>query len=285
MQVPKFLRRRDRPDPTIDGVLVMRRGRPYDPAWDRWRPTRRWPGVLLSALATAALVTAIAYHYERHASAATKPPFKGHSHVVISPTYMPPLPAHGTGVESFTGTGRNFSGFDRKFTSPGGLSLWEFQCLKCQDNFIVTVHNSLGTIIGVPVNSIGATTTTAAVVYPPGNYSFDVVSGTVGKPGAPWSAKLVDEADLRPMKTPFSYISSGPSVLGPISPKSDKLTLAYAETLGQLFTVQVVDVHGDILDNVVATIHNDSTTVVIPHLPNPYFLEVNGAGLWLVDVS
>jgi len=280
VRLPAFLRRRDRPEPTIDGVLVLRRGRPYDPAWDRWRPARRWPGVLISAAATAGLLIAIAYHYEVHATAAPKPVFSKAPHAKLAGPYIPPVTPTTPGVQHFSATGTDDNAYGVRFASPGGLLLWVLECPKCTANFIVTVRNRIGDIVDVPVNSIGRTyARTSMANYARGPYTFDVVAD------APWSIELINESTLRPVKTPFTYVSTGSSILGPFPASAATILMGYQENLGQLFSVQVVDGHDDLIDNAQSTIRNSFVRVTVPHPSNPYFLVVSGGGVWLISVS
>jgi hypothetical protein len=277
-QLLSRFRRHSPVDPTIDGVHVLRHGRTYDPAWDRWRPTRRWPGVILSAIATAGLLTAIAYHYEKHATAAPRTPFKGVSVAKLSPAYFPPILRDSVKVTQFLGTGKDGGASNIPLTSSGGLSSWLFRC-ECRANFVVTVRTEDQTIVGVPANAIGSTRTVSDGSYPAGHYLVDV------RASGPWLIDYVTEGGLPTVKVPFTYVSSGTSILGPFPATARKITLGYRETLGQLFTVQVVDANDGLVENALDTIRNAYEQVHLTNPPNPYFLIVSGSGIWLTSVT
>jgi hypothetical protein len=277
MARPSFpWRRRDiEVSDTIDGVLVLRHGRPYDPAWDLWRPSRRWPGVLVSALVTAGLLTAIAYHYDHRASATPKPVFKSSGPQAIQGAYLPPTKLDKATVLTFTG---DASHFGIPFVSPGGLTTWTLQC-KCYNNFNAEVRSARGTIISVPLNTTGITTAEADANYAAGQYTLDV-----GADG-PWEIQLVAEAGLPFTKTPFQYISTGTDVFGPFPPSDTQLEAGYQANLGQIFTVQVVNSSGTVLSTPVYAQTTFLKSFTISGLGKPYYLSVTGAGLWLVGVK
>ena len=276
--VPKRLksifRRSPRFPEGFDGVLVLRHGRPYDPAWDLWRPLRRWPGVLISAVVTAGLLVAIAYHFE-HRVAPVKHIFKVPAGQPLLGDYFPPVSSTSPGVQHFEGTTSRFA---VPFTSNGALSSWTFTC-KCQNNFNVVVHDSHGNLFDIPLNSIGHTKLAAVASYPTGSYRFDVSAD------AAWSIDLINEANLAVMKTPFSYFSSGTSVLGPFPASSNHLSVGYLGSLGQLLSIHVVDKFNVGYGYPVFTLRPIGTSFTLPHPPAPYYLVVSGVGLWLLNVK
>jgi hypothetical protein len=276
VRMPTFSRRGHQPPfEGTDGVLVLRRGRPYDPAWDLWRPIRRWPGVLLSALVTIGLLTAVAYHFEHKLSSAPKPVFTEQPHTALSSAYFPPVAQDSLKPQHFTGKADAYA---VPFTSSGGLTTWTFKC-QCVNNFNVVVRNAAGTIVAVPINVIGPARLAAVGNYPAGSYSM-----YVGADG-PWSINFINEAGLPVVATPYTYLSSGTSILGPFSSAAHFISAGYSANLGQLFTVQVVDKNDNVIDNAVVTLRSSYRSVALANLPNPYYLIVNGAGLWLIKVT
>jgi len=275
MRLPNFARRRSQAPDTFDGVLVLRRGRPYDPAWDLWRPLRRWPGIILSAIVTAGLLTAVAYHFEHKVAAAPKPAFIVPSKFHVLGPYFPQVDQDTAKVQRFSG---KVGAFAIPFTSTGDLTSWTFRC-QCTYNFDVTVRNSQHQIVGIPENSIGPTRAVAIGNYAAGNYTMDI-----GADG-PWSINFVDDSGLPVMKVPFSYLSSGTSIFGPFPASHKSLSIGYLASLGELFTVQVVDKSGNILSTPMLTIRSTSKNVVLTSVNQPYYLIVDGQGLWLIKVS
>jgi hypothetical protein len=272
---PMLRRRAGREPEGFDGVLVLRHGRPYDPAWDLWRPVRRWPGVLVAAVVTAALLIAVGYHLE-HKVRQVAPPTPIKSNLHAKPPYFAPVTPTSPGVQNFTGT---TSKVMIPFTSPGTLSQWEFAC-SCHTNFDVEVHDAFGHLVAIPLNSIGRTYVTSLANYPAGHYNFSVNAD------GPWNITLIDESKVPVLKPPFVYASTGSSVLGPFPASHNTLIVGFVGDRGQLLSIHLVDKNGVSYGYPVFTIHRifDKTYVLSP-VPGPYYLEVTGAGLWLVDVK
>jgi len=254
--------------------MVTRRGRPYDPAWDLWRPVRRWPGILITALVTVGLIVAVAYHFQ-HRIAQAKPAYSIPVNYNLKGQYYPPV-VDPTGVQTFSGTSSRFA---IPFTSNGHLSIWTFKCRSCVTNFAVTVRGNLGKLVDIPLNAIGPTRYTTLGSYPAGQYTFDIMAD------GPWTVSLIDETKLAIVKTPFSYLSAGSSVLGPFSASSNHLVTAYVARLGQLFTVQLLDGNNHSYGYKDFRIRSGSKSTVLTGIPNPYFLDVQGQGLWYVSVK
>ncbi len=274
IRLPSLRRREPRQSENFDGVLVLRHGRPYDPAWDLWRPVRRWPGVLLSAVVTAGLLIAVGYHFEHKVrTVVVKSPIK--SNLRVEPPYFAPLTPTSPGIQNFTGT---TSKFNVGFSSPGGLTQWEFAC-QCHNNFNVEVHDASGKLVGIPLNSIGRTYITGPASYAAGNYTFDVNAD------GPWNISLVDESKVPVINPPFRYASTGTSILGPFPASHNTVAIGYVGDLGQFLSVHLVDKNGTSFGYPVFTAHRLGQTYVLAHVPSPYYLEVTGAGIWLVDVK
>jgi hypothetical protein len=274
IRLPSLRRREAREPEGFDGVLVLRRGRPYDPAWDLWRPVRRWPGVAASALVTAALLVAVGYHFEHkvhHVVVST--PIK--TNLRVLPPYFAPLTPSSPGIQNFTG---KTSRFNVAFTSPGTLTQWEFAC-QCHNNFNVEVHDPSGNLVGIPLNAIGRTYLTALAGYAAGHYTFDVNAD------GPWNISLVDESKVPVVAPPFRYASTGTSLLGPFPASHNTVAIGYVGDLGQFLSVHLVDKNGVSYGYPVFTAKRLGQTYVLSHVPNPYYFEVTGAGIWLVDVK
>ena len=268
-------RRNPKPPETFDGVLVLRHGRPYDPAWDLWRPIRRWPGVIISALVTTGLLLSIAYHFQHRVTQA-KAVVQAPVGQPIQPAYFPPVSLTSGAVQHFTGV---TSGFNIPFTATGRLTSWTFSC-RCTNNFNVVVHSAAGALIEIPVNTIGPTRVATVANYKAGDYTFDVTAD--GR----WTANLIDESQLAQIPTPYRYFSAGTSVLGPFSSTSNHLSVGYLGSLGELLSVHVVDKNGAGYGYPIFTIRQISANLTLTNLPpRSYYLVVSGVGLWLVDVK
>ncbi len=273
MRLPALRRRNPALPEGFDGVLVLRKGRPYDPAWDLWRPLRRWPGILLSFVVTLGLVGIVSYRLTHHVTAKTPTiSVPKHLHLILSGTYFPNVPDTSPALQHFSGTTSKFA---LPFTMNSDLHTWNFEC-RCTNNFDVIVRNSKGAIIDIPVNEIGKTRVSAVASYTPGNYTMDVTAD--GK----WTVNFVNEAMLPAAPMPFNYLSSGTSIIGPFSSTNNHLSVGYIATLGQLLYVQVVDSKGTSFGYPIYTLRRTSKQVTLTNIPKKYYLVVSGVGLWLV---
>jgi hypothetical protein len=235
---------------------------------------RRWPGIVIVAVATIAFAVAVGYHFQHRVAQAKKSfsvPIGNHA---LNGIYFPPI-TDPTGVQTFSGTTAKYG---IPFTTNGHFSTWTFKC-KCSNNFATLVYNSTNTLIDVPLNEVGSTRLTAVANYPAGHYTMNVMAD------GPWTINLVDETKLAHVKVPFTYLSSGTSILGPFPNTAAHLTSAYRANLGELFTVEMFGPTGQSYGFKEFTIRTGSRSVVLPGAPNPYFLVVKGTGLWYISVK
>lgn len=256
--------------------MVIRHGRPYDPAWDRWRPVRRWPGILAACVVTIGLCVSIGYLLEKPSKSVT---VHSQLHVSINdfvvPAYFPPVAQDTEHVEAYSGT---TSQYHLSLVSPGGLTQWNFTC-QCQNNFDVQVFDSTGALIDIPLNVIGRTHLAALANYPAGQYYFDVQAD------GPWTIDFVPEGGLPIITGDYRYFSHGTSVLGPFSPSDNYLSTGYVADLGQLMTIQVVDKNDDVAQTPIFQISTFTKNLVLTDLPDPYYLIVQGVGDWVINLS
>ena len=209
----------------------MRKGRPYDPAWDAWRPARRWPGVLLSAFAVAVFVGAIAYHYSAH-SGVKIPSYNPPAVDRVQPPYAFPVALNSSAAQTYQG---KMTESNLTFVATGRLMVWDMRCKKCNANFGVLVHNSTGATVDIPANAIGESQSTVPAAYAKGTYHVTVIAD------APWTVSLIDPTALATLAAPFNYFTYGTGVLGPFSGNDSSLLMGYIGTLGSAATVTVYD--------------------------------------------
>ena len=255
-------------DAMFDGQMIIRNGRPYDPAWDLWRPPRRWPGALLSAIAIVGLVVAVVFHFSGKAH-----PKKPHAIFVgagISPTAAPVTPP--SDVVKFRGKAGVAT---ITFTSKGTLLVWNVAC-KCRDNYGVIVRNSLGDVVGVPVNATGKSASASPTLYPAGTYTASVVAT------GPWHIDLIDPTHAAFLPTTYRYVSKGSSVLGPFHGPVASITFTYIGSVGTVFSAKVVTMNSIPL---LPTVYHHSFyygTQSLSGLADMYFIYVSGPNLWSV---
>ena len=230
--------------------------------------------MILSALVTAGLVLAVTYHFQHRVASIVPIPTIGKGET-LQPIYFAPIADTAPGVQHFAD---NKSRFALPFTTSGTLTTWTFAC-QCTNNFNVEVHDSKGNLVDIPLNSIGNTRLAAMAGYPAGNYTFDVAAD--GK----WIINLINESMLPLVNTPFHYFSSGTSILGPFSSNHNQISVGYIANLGQLLSVQVLDKNNVGYGYPIFTIRSLGESLTLPNPPNPYYLSVNGAGLWLLDIK
>jgi hypothetical protein len=101
----------------------------------------------------------------------------------------------------------------------------------------------------------------------------------------PWTITYVDMAKMPALATPFTYLSTGNSVLGPFTSNDITLTVGYLGQLGTRFTVQILDERNQNKGLAALATTSASNTVTLQNLPSRYYLNVKGEGFWRIQVS
>ena len=163
-------------------------------------------------------------------------------------------------------------------SATGGLMVWYFQC-RCFANFGIIVHDSAGQVVDIPSNATGVVTSAVPARYAKGRYTLDVIAD-----GA-WTISLIDPHGLSPLPLPYSYLSTGRSVLGPFKGPAAKFEVDFAGAIGARMSMTISD--GTSTMPSLALL--DSTMFVkkftLNKLPNRYWLIVDGNGFWNVKVN
>jgi hypothetical protein len=270
------------PGPGPDGPPPAggRSRRRYDPAWDEWQRPRRWPGVLISCAIVLGFIGVVVWHYRptpKHHAAPSIIPKQSIKN--LKKTYV--LTGPGVGVTSFHGTGNKPR---LLFNSNGKLLVLHARCV-CTYNFDVTISNTFGLPETPPINNTGTSDQTLNVTLPAGHY----VLGVVGS--GPWHIQLLQPTGtVRVLPTepkPFSYLSTGPSVLGPFSSANRFLYLRYLGAPTSAIHVYVLDPEGVRVDTAFSSRGGlVQRGAVLPNPSNPYYLEVDSSsGLWSLIVQ
>ena len=271
------LRRRSTPAesaPDFEPGIEIRKGRPYDPAWDLWRPKRRWPGVLLTAVIVSGFVIVLGYRYATAPKEQTAA-FTPSPSTPLQAPYFPPVNPKSAALQQLTGN-KNRTSIPVRAT--GKLMVWYFQC-RCFANFGVIVHDSSGQVVDIAYNSTGVVTAAVPARYGAGNYTIDVIAD------GSWTVSFIDPHGLAPLPLPYSYLSTGKSVLGPFSGPSATVGVDFVGAIGARLSLLVSD--GTTAQPALAVL--DQTMFVkkfpLKNLPSRYWLIVDGAGYWDVKVS
>jgi len=254
--------------------MILRNGRPYDPAWDAWRPTRRWTGVLASAVVVSTFLGVLAFHFT---SKPVAPP------AVIAPSaqnefkgsYFPPVAPNSPYMQQVSGT-KSTTGV--RFTTTGQFMIWYLEC-RCVTNFGVIVHDANGSILEVPANGVGRTVLAIPARYAKQNLAVSVIAD------GQWTISLIDPSHLANLEEPFSYLSSGPSVLGPFAGRKAAISAAYIAGIGSRFAVILSDGSLAAPSLLFYEAQAFAKTVARTDLPPKYWLIVNGQGLWQIKVE
>jgi len=253
--------------------MTMRKGRPYDPAWDLWRPARRWPGILLSGLVLASLGGLLAYRFTSNTSIKA-PVVTPSAQDPLRPAYLPPVTPGTPDYQSFHG---NKSQNYIPVHANGHLMVWYLEC-QCRANFGVLVHNAAGALVDIPVNGVGTVLLAAPAQYAAGNYTFNVIAD--GR----WKAALINPLGLSTQATPFSYLSAGQSVLGPFAGPTAHLTIGYMGTIGTRMIVTASDGSIGKPRLLVFDVTGFVKKLTLTDLPPRYWLIMNGTGFWDLKV-
>jgi len=254
--------------------MTLRKGRPYDPAWDVWQPRRRWPGIVASAIVIGGFLGALAFHFT---SKPTTPP------AVIAPgslsqvklPYFPPVSPTSHDLQQVSGT-KSTSGVH--FTTTGKLMVWYFQC-RCVANFGIIVHNASGAVLDVPVNNVGRTILAVPAYYSQMNLAVSVIAD------GEWTISLIDPTHLANQSLPLDFLSAGQSVLGPFSGPNFEASLGFLGSIGNRFTMAVSDGSINAPKLVMFEAQPFTRTLVQTKLPPKFFLIINGNGFWQLKVK
>jgi hypothetical protein len=266
--------RRQHSEEEFSGSMILRKGRPYDPAWDAWQPRRRWPGVVASAIVVSGFLGAVAFHYTSKPTTAPS---------VIPPSslgqmrmpYFPPVSPTSQDLQQVSGK-KSASGV--QFTTTGKLMIWYFQC-RCVANFGIIVHNSTGAVLDVPVNNVGHT-----VLAVPASYEKLKLSVSVIADGE-WTVSLIDPSHLANQSIPFEFFSAGQSVLGPFTGPNIEASMGFLAGIGHHFTMSISDGSSATPKLIVFESQTFTRTLVQTKLPPRFFLIINGDGFWQVKVK
>jgi hypothetical protein len=253
--------------------------RRYDPAWDEWQRPRRWPGILISCAIVLAFIGVVVWHYRPTTPKTHAPPSIVSKQGIknLKKTYVVTGP--GIRVTSFHGTG------DKPrllFTSNGKLLVLHAQCL-CTYNFDVTIANTFGVPQVPPVT--GSADETLNVTLPAGTYVMSVIGS------GPWQIQLLQPTGtVRVLPTepnPFTYLSTGPSILGPFSSSNRFMYLRYFGGPTGGINVYVLNPEGVQVDTVFSSKGKlIERGAVLPNPSNPYYIEVDSSsGLWKLLVQ
>jgi hypothetical protein len=254
--------------------MILRNGRPYDPAWDAWRPTRRWTGVLASAVVVSIFLGVLAFHFT--SKPLTPPPaITPSSQSEIKGAYFPPVAPNSPDMQQVSGT-KSTTGV--RFTTTGQFMIWYLEC-RCVTNFGVIVHDANGSILEVPANSVGRTVLAIPARYAKQNLAVSVIAD------GQWTISLIDPSHLAFLNEPFDYLSSGPSVLGPFAGRKAAISAAYIGGIGSRFAVTLSD--GSLATPSLTFYESQafSKTARWTNLPPKFWLIVNGSGLWRIKVE
>ena len=276
VKFPRLRRRATSTDATtaFEPGIEIRKGRPYDPSWDLWRPKRRWPGVLLTAVIVSGFVVVLGYRYAT-APSATPPAFTPTPSTPLQTPYFPPVNPNSAALQQLTGD-KNRTSLPVRAT--GKLMIWYFQC-RCFANFGVIVHDTSGQVVNIAYNATGVVTAAVPARYAAGDYTIDVIAD------GSWTVSFIDPQGLAPLPLPYSFLSNGRSVLGPFAGPSANLEVSFVGAIGARMSLLVSD--GTTAPPALAVLDQ---TVFIKKFPlnglaSRYWLIVDGAGYWNVKVE
>jgi len=257
-----------------DGSGRQRKSRRrYDPAWDDWKRPRRWPGVLITCLVVLGFLAAVAWHYRPHPHLhrASIAPSAIHS----LPPYVPGAVGTGASVSAFAGKS-NASGL--AFTATGNLLLLHAKCV-CTYSFVLTVTDPGGNLVTLPVTSSGYFNGTLSMPLKAGHYALSVVAS------GPWSVQLVQPTAAMPaISTPFGYFSTGGSVIGPFSSANQYLSLKFLSFSNGSVAMHLLNLQGATVATPFSGRGIVDKSATIAGLPNPYYIEVDANGYWVLNV-
>ena len=149
----------------------------------------------------------------------------------LQPPYFPPVNPKSAALQTLTGSKNRTM---VPVSATGGLMVWYFQC-RCFANFGIIVHDSAGQVVDIPSNATGVVTSAVPARYAKGRYTLDVIAD-----GA-WTISLIDPHGLSPLPLPYSYLSTGRSVLGPFKGPAAKFEVDFAGAIGARMSMTISD--------------------------------------------
>jgi len=156
--------------------------------------------------------------------------------------------------------------------------IWYLQC-RCVTNFGVIVHDARGSVLEVPVNTVGRTALAIPARYAKQNLTVSVIAD------GQWTISFIDPSHLAYLNEPFDYLSTGSSVLGPFAGRKAAISAAYIAGIGGRFAVTLSD--GSLSTPSLTFYESQSfnKTGEWTNLPPKFWLIVNGIGLWQIKVG
>ena len=254
--------------------MTMRKGRPYDPAWDLWRPQRRWTGVLATAIVSSIFLGVLAFHFTSKPAAAPAVISSG-SHSELKGPYYPPIAPNSNDIQRIDGT-KSTSGLS--FTTTGHFMIWYFTC-QCTTNFGVIVHGEDGAVLDIPVNNVGRTVVSMPAIYSQQKLGVNVIAD------GQWSISLMDPTNLPTQTVPYEYLSTGYSVLGPFTGPQVHLATVSLGGIGIHFVMTLADTSLSKPRLLYFESQSFDRPLDLTDAPSKFWLIINGNGLWQVKVK
>ena len=266
-------------DPGRDGPppSVGRSRRRYDPAWDDWRASRRWPGILLTCAIVLAFMGVVVWHYRPHPAPHHKAQYTKNQLTGLKGPFVPSV----AGAVTYTFHGsKSHTGYH--FFTTGSLLVLHASC-SCAFTFVATIADSAGTTIASPVGSTGPTNVTLDQTLSRGLYSMSVVAS------GPWEIQLIrptpSSPDISTSPHPFKYVSFGSSLIGPFSSANRSMIVQYYTATNGPITVFVLNGLGQRVETALQSHGSVNRGVVFPRPPNPFYVEIASSGIWRLYVQ
>ncbi len=255
----------------------------FDPGWSDWdegdkKPSRRWFIVL-------SVVAVLVMGFVFFKPTLSKALHSSTSTTIIKVSVVPKvfsITAGANQAKSVTFSGVKPTTATAAFTAPAGLAVLSYRC-DCNGQFSVTVIDTTGTPVAIPVNltTPGVVTGTVPMSLPVGTYTA-ALAGT-GK----WSISISYPSKAPAVSIPLNLALIGDEVVGPFS-GTQAVTVFYGAYYApsQTVSIHTVDEQGKLGPEVLTSPAQGGNSVVISAQGSPYYLAVSDAPpIWFLRVT
>jgi hypothetical protein len=251
----------------------------YDPAWDDWRPPRRygwlWTGALVVILA---MSTFVLVGHKASGPMMTIPN-------AVSVHQQNPLVNQISGVVPVGNRApvMNFSGktgeFRRRFLPPAGLAIVSVFC-NCQTILGLEIFDADQNLVTVPINNSGLFAGSFAA-----HFSFSWSNLEIQADG-PWSVSISFPDSKTLVELPQTYSYGNDKVRGPFAGgRSIKLDASFVPISANEVTVNLIDATGKGISVLISRSGRFKTSLTVGLPPGPVYIEVRSSAFWTISLS
>ncbi|MEI6453537.1 MAG: hypothetical protein WCO31_02980, partial [Actinomycetes bacterium] len=251
----------------------------YDPAWDDWRPPRRYGGlwtcllVVILAMSTFVLV----------GQKASKP--LSTTPNAASLLHQNPKANQASGAVPFNSRAPEikFTGktgeFRRRFLPSAGLAIVSVFC-NCHTILGVEIFDADQNLVTVPVNNDGLYSGSFAVRL---NLDWNILEVQAD---GPWGVSIAFPDSKNLVELPQTYLSGSDKVQGPFAGgRSIKVDASFLPISASQVTVNLVDATGKVISVLISRSGRFETSLTVGLPPGPVYIDVRSSAFWTISLT